>query len=646
MNGSKKITQALELSKGDALPFGVFISPKGVNFSIFTNSQKPLYLNLYDVKHHKLIQKIEIPFNTGEVKHIEIENLHLPILYNYQLEDGSPFLDPYAKKIINSFGVIENKVPFDWEGDTPLEKPFEELIIYEVHVKGFTASPDSKTKHPGTFLSLIEKIPYLKTLGINSVELMPIHAFDPNEYDPIDPKFKGKLKQYWGYSTLNFFSLAPHFASDPFKVDVEFKQLVKELHRAGIEVILDVVFNHTKGFGIDSNTICYNELAPNVYYEKDGEGNLINASGCGNTFNTNHPVVQELILDSLRYFVEEYHIDGFRFDLASIFYRGYGGDVLPSPPILEAIVKDPILSKTKLISESWDAAGLYQVGNFYPESRRFSEWNGKFRDTIRMFIKGDKGVKGEFATRLLGSKDLFSSYDRGPFHSINFITSHDGFSLKDLVSYNEKHNLENGEENRDGNSHNISWNLGVEGETNDPKILALREQQMKNFHLALFISLGVPMITMGDEYGHTKNGNNNTWCQDNPLSWFSWNTFYKNHTLFDFNKKLIHLRKETPILQRKNFLNDDEIEWHGKVPFQPNFEEDDSFLALRLIDKKSSQELYIAFNSSSENVFVELPPPLFGKEWQVKISTANPPSVIKEGKCEMVPYSSFIAIKG
>ena len=425
------------------------------------------------------------------------------------------------------------------------------MIIYEMHVRSFTRDPSSCVESSGTFLGIIEKIPHLVALGINAVELLPIYEFNERENCKTKPKTGGSLLNYWGYSPENFFTPMRRFGTPE-----EFKQLVKQLHKSGIEVILDVVYNHTSE-GSDPNYYrSFRGIDNAAYYMLDKNGYL-NYSGCGNTFNCHNSAAMTLILDSLRYWVLEYHIDGFRFDLAPILTRDCLGKPLKHPPLIEKITKDPLLGATKLIAEPWDCGGLYQVGHF--PSWRFSEWNDRYRNAVRRFFRGEE-VKEEMKQRILGSPDLYEGHL--PSKSINFITIHDGFTLRDLVSYEQKHNEENGEKNLDGTEDNISWNCGIEGVTTDPNIRRLRDRQMRNFLFILLISQGIPMLLMGDEYGHTRRGNNNVWCQDNQLNYFLWDELEKNRPLFQFLSKLISFRKKCPLLRSKHFLLPEEVLWH------------------------------------------------------------------------------------
>jgi isoamylase/glycogen operon protein len=567
---------------------------------------------------------------TGQIWHIAIEGLPQEFNYGFHLDKSKKTLsDPYAKHLktgaswgegapLPLLAACKEDTIFDWQGDQPPLVPYEQLIIYEMHTRGFTIDPSSGVSHPGTFLGLVEKIPYLLNLGINAVELLPIFEFNECENVLKNPKTKRRLYNYWGYSTLNFFSPMARFGTIE-----EFKTMVRELHKHGIEIILDVVYNHTGEGSEKGHTYSYRGLANGTYYILGAGGEYMNFSGCGNTFNCNEPTTSELILASLRFWASEMHVDGFRFDLASILTRDPQGHPVHRPPIVEAISKDPLLANVKLIAEAWDAAGLYQVGSF-PSFGRWSEWNGKYRDAVRQFIKGSDGVAGTFASVICGSQDLYG-YERNPYHSINFVTAHDGFSLRDLVSYNQKHNESNGERNQDGTNDNCSWNCGAEGETTDPKIIALRERQMKNLHLALMISIGTPMILMGDEYGHTRHGNNNTWSHDDALNWQLWGEIEKNADFFRFYKLMIAFRKMHPVLQRTEFLAPYEIDWHGESPFKPDWSFESRFVAYTLKDRARGEDLYIAFNASHNRKTVTLPNPPEQKKWMRIIDTSLKP---------------------
>jgi isoamylase len=642
-------TLSFNTDKGLPYPLGVSIQGDSTNFALVSSLAQTVTLCLFDRKTKKTIA--ELPLSpqsnkTGDVWHIGIKHILCDTVYAYRVfpphqSNQDLLLDPYAKctstpnvwgdhqSTYQPLGEIILESNFNWENDTPPAIPLNKLIIYEMHVRGFTADPSSESNNPGTFLGLIEKIPHLVELGINAVELLPIHEFNELEYQQTHPLAEKKLHNYWGYSTANFFSPMNRYSSSTFyggSID-EFKMMVKELHKHHIEVILDVVYNHTGEGGKDGPSFSFKGLDNSAYYLLDKDGSYKNYSGCGNTVNGNTPIVLEMIINSLRYWVAEMHVDGFRFDLISALTRGPNGEPLSDAPLIEAITKDPILANVKLIAEPWDAAGLYQVGSFAasasrPGTSRWCEWNGKYRDVVRRFIKKTSWSSGEFAMRLCGSDDLYRNLS--PCASLNFVTCHDGFTLADLVSYNTKHNLDNGENNRDGTNDNESWNCGVEGVTTNTKILNLRERQMRNFHLALMLSQGVPMVLMGDEYGHTKNGNNNTWCQDNALNWFQWNKLKENEAFYRFYRLMIRFRKEHSILQRTSFLTNSDVDWHGTMPFKPEWNNNIQFVALTLKDLKNYQNLYIAFNAQDHAQSVHVPPPPHMKNWQWAINTANP----------------------
>lgn len=605
----------VETKRGFAYPYGATQTSEGVNFNLYAPYATSIKLHLFDNERAPIdIYTLQPSKNkTGAIWHIHIRNVALPVLYGWEVHNqNNLLLDPFAKEIDSSpnwksgpyqpLSKLSKTSYFDWKEDVPPRIPKKDLIIYEMHVRGFTNDLSSEVKHPGTFSALKEKIPYLKELGINAVELLPIFEFNELEY-PL-------LCNYWGYSTVNYFSPTNRYGKS-----AELKEFVKAAHHDGIEVFLDVVFNHTAEGDLNGPIYSFKGLDPATFYQTH------DYTGCGNTLNTNHPFVREWILASLRHWVQEYHIDGFRFDLASIFYRGEHGNILSHPPIVEEITKDPILKHTKLIAEAWDAGGLYQVGAFYSHSNRWLEWNGLYRDTVRRFIRGDIGEKGNFATRITGSQDLF--FDRTPQNSINFVDCHDGFTLRDLVSYNEKHNFNNGEHNRDGTNQNESWNCGHEGPTSDDEINALRLKQMKNFMVALFISQGIPMFTSGDEYGHTKEGNNNTWCQDNRLNWFLWDILEKETTFYQFTKGLIHLRKSYPHFRKTHFLTENDIHWYGTTSDRPQWNFDNHFVGFLLKDENDPLSFYIAFNASNKKLTITLPQSEHA--WQWVVNTASEP---------------------
>ena len=658
------------LSPGTPLPYGVTTDNRGHNFALFSENATSVSLELFPNNPSEspiLITLDPLSNRTGYIWHIHIENLPSTFYYSYRLDgphqpekglffnSENSIVDPYSR-IISGLEVWNDPTrnsttplrgfhsdnQFDWAGDHQLNRPLSDTIIYELHVRGFTQNPNSETNSPGTYSALMEKIPYLKELGITAVELLPIHQFDEKDCTFHNAVTGEKLLNYWGYSTIGFFALKTGYAVDGSRdqATTEFKAMVKAFHSEGIEIILDVVFNHTAEGGVDGQIVSFRGLENNVYYLFDEKEEFKNYSGCGNTMNCNHPIVRKMILESLRYWVIEMHVDGFRFDLASILSRDGDGNVLPNPPLLEAIAKDPILANTKIIAEAWDAAGLYQVGSF-PASKRWAEWNGKYRDEIRLFCSGNPGLTGKIATRISGSEDLYAHSERNPYHSINFFTAHDGFTAMDLVSYENKHNLENGEDNRDGTPENLSMNFGVEGETDDPVILANREKQVRNLAAILMMSQGTPMILAGDEFGRTQFGNNNAWCQDNQTSWIDWDLLKKNHKLFLFWKELIRFRKAHPMLGRSNFFSGKEnpfskipdISWHNTQINQPEFETASRSLAFLIDgmdkDKVIDDTIYVALNFDEKELNFEIPSIQSKNPWKLVFSTAEPESFIQ-----------------
>lgn len=560
--------RSFSTKRGLPSPLGCHFLPDGINFAVFAKPADKVALQIWEGS--QLAAQLDME-NTGDVWHLLLETKE-NITYTYSVFYGSKeianLVDPYARSldVPTRWGDFAHYTPrsIATPRDPPLNFhkpniPKEKLIVYEMHIRGFTRDPSSGVQHPGTFLGVIEKIPHLLKLGVNAVKLLPIFEFNECEVRAYNPFTKSRLLNFWGYSTVHFFCPMRRYAvNDPVE---EFRQMVIAFHKAGIEVILDVVFNHTAEGNAFGPTYHFKGLSKDSYYLMQHDHSFYNFSGCGNSINANHPVTYEWILDCLRYWFVEMGVDGFRFDLASLLTRGQDGTPLSSPPIILAIAQDPLLAGAKLFAEAWDAAGLYQVGQFPLWNVSWSEWNGKFRDDVRKFIKGNPGLKGDFATRLCGSQDLYSP--SSPLNSLNFVTAHDGFTLQDLVSYNHKHNLPNGENDRDGSPFNDSWNCGTEGESSDPTILSLRERQMKNFITALLISAGIPMILSGDEYGHSKEGNNNSWCQDNPLNWFDWSSL-DTSPLLPFFQSLIALRNR--FFLRNDFYAPSEIIWHGKSP--------------------------------------------------------------------------------
>ncbi len=671
------VSQALNVKRGRPAPLGPIILDGGVNFSLYTKEAASISLNLFEFNSNdNLVQPMaSIALDpqknrTGNAWHVFVENLPDKVLYGYVIDNSDLLLDPYApeiwsgadwgrpntlfqeqKRFYSPLGLINLSSSFDWEDDVNPEIPLRDLVIYELHVRGFTAHSGSATRYPGTYSALVEKIPYLKNLGINAVELMPIFEFNELSYCRSWIQSRNTLLNYWGYSPVSFFAPMNRFSAsrEPGGASEELKTLVKELHKNGIEVLLDVVYNHT-GESKES-AYSYRGLGRQSYYMINGENHDQNFTGCGHTFNSNHPIARELIISSLRQWVSEYHVDGFRFDLASALTRNTNGEPMDQPPLIQSANADPILSKVKLIAEPWDAAGLYHVGNFPFHEGRWAEWNGKYRDDIRDFIKGTERKKEAFASRICGSEDLYH-FQRFPASSINFVTCHDGFTLCDLVSYNNKHNEANGEDNRDGSDDNRSWNCGHEGKTKISSVLKLRERQMKNFIAALMLSQGVPMIRMGDEYGHTQEGNNNTWCQDNHLSWFNWHHADMTKPFTCFFKSLINFRRQNKLLRQSHFLSPKDIRWHGTKPLSPIWNNDDRFVAWTLIDPDNEENLYIAFNASYRRKKLIIPKPPENKLWYKIIDTfqSSPDDFIPEEAAEpfkewehpIMPYSMLL----
>lgn len=642
----------LRVSRGGPLPFGATPMADGINFAVFSKHAAEVTLVLLRANADEPF--IELPLDpslnrTGQVWHIMVHGLDAGVHYGFRMRqtpntgglhrssDSHILLDPYARAISTSVSshfpsgkqrcsVIVDDA-FDWESDQPLNRPLAESVIYELHVRGFTRHPSAGVLDPGTFAGLIEKIPYLKELGITAVELLPITDFDEEDCERTNPLSGKKLVNYWGYHPVGFFALKRSYASDQTDAGHvrEFKELVKSLHTAGIEVILDVVFNHTAEGDQSGPTFSFRGIDSAVYYMIDPSGKYLNYSGCGNTLNCNHPVVRDLIRDCLHYWVAEMHVDGFRFDLASILGRGQDGAVMASPPLLERLAADPILANTKLIAEAWDAAGLYQVGSF-PAWGRWAEWNGRFRDDVRRFIKGDPGMAPALATRLYGSPDLYQSSERQPYHSINFVTCHDGFTLADLVSYNVKHNEMNGENNVDGMADNLSWNCGREGPADDPEVVALRQRQIKNFATILMMAHGVPMMLAGDEFGRTQQGNNNAYCQDNPVSWIDWNLKEENGDLFRYFRLLIAFRRTHAAMRRISFAPMPccaQVAWHGVKLGQPDWSWNSRSLAMHrwATDERGAEDhVYFIANAHWDQHVFELPA-LPGRRWHRFIDT-------------------------
>ncbi|MDR0362415.1 MAG: glycogen debranching protein GlgX [Planctomycetota bacterium] len=667
------------VERGIPLPLGPNLTVRGVNFAVFSRHATAMRLVLFAADQGPPVAEIDLDpelNRTGDVWHIRVRSDN-PSCYRtlryvwkadgprdpakgYYYDISHSLLDPYAKALSGGGTWGKPDIPhegekgappisprrcriaashhYDWEGDKPLDIPIEKTVIYELHVRGFTIHGTSGVAKPGTFIGLTEKIPYLKELGITAVELMPVFEFDENENLRRHPRTGEPLLNYWGYSPIGFFCPNAAFAHESGDAGavIEFKDMVRAFHGAGIEVLLDVVFNHTAEGDERGPTISFRGLDNPVYYMLDKQGKYRNYSGCGNTVNCNHPLVRAYILDVLRYWAGFMHVDGFRFDLASILGRDMDGNALDNPPVLEIIAMDPVLANTKLIAEAWDAGGLNQVGRF-PSYGRWAEWNGFYRDDIRMFWRGDRGMVSRAASRVCGSDDLYLESGRRPGHSINFITAHDGFTMNDLVSYGEKHNGDNGERNLDGENYNNSTNFGVEGPTDDQGILQRRRRQMKNFFATLLLSQGTPMLLAGDEFARTQRGNNNAYCQDNEISWVDWSLLDRNRDLARFVRLMIAFRKAHPVLARSRFFaQGGGIGWHGERENEPDWSDEAKWLAFlldgghaRRDDGSRDDDLYIMMNASGDWRHFAVPDR--PRPWRRVIDTAkNPPDDVFE----------------
>ena len=645
----------LEYCAGHIFPFGATICGEGVNFSVFSREATACTLVLYH--HGQRDPFLEIPFpesfRIGDVYSMLVFGLNIETVeYGYRFDGpydppkGQRFdrnrvlLDPYARSVSGRsvWGIQPDftdpfphrgqiiREDFDWQGDKPLEIPPCDLILYELHVRSFTQGASSGVRRRGTFAGLAEKIPYLKSLGVNCVELMPIFEFD--EFESYRNAGGRRLLNYWGYSTIGFFApKAGYAASARFGMEAdELKEMIRRFHQNGIEVILDVVFNHTAEGGEGGPFISYKGIDNRTYYLLAPDGSYCNYSGCGNTMNCNHPVVRNVVIDCLRHWVSAYHVDGFRFDLASILARDQNGTPMIHPPLLESIASDAVLGKSLLIAEAWDAGGLYQVGTF-PAFGRWSEWNGMYRDCLRRFIKGDAACLPEMIRRVRGSDDLYAA--RGPAASINFVTCHDGFTLYDLVSYNEKHNLDNGEGNRDGSNDNMSWNCGAEGDTGDARIAALRLRQMKNMLTVLLTSRGIPMLLSGDEFANTQYGNNNAYCQDNEVSWLDWSSLAMHRGLYDYTRRLIAFRRLHPVLRAhhydfsENGTGYPELSFHGTRAWSLDGSAEGLCFAYMFAEDherygtERDAFIYVAVNACWEEKYFTLPALPEGYRWKL-----------------------------
>jgi len=652
----------LKFFPGKPSPMGCSLSDRGINFAVFSDHGDIMHLILYTNDSNDPMISVSLNSTknkSGNTWHIEICGLTEKFDYGYQksgknyesssasdISSRKILNDPYARaysggeiwgnrnignSASNRYRSLYTAEQFDWENDKPLNIPLTETIIYELHLRGYTKHPSSMVKFPGTYTGLVEKIPYLKSLGITTIELLPINEFDETGVDRVNPQTGEQLFNFWGYDPLGYFAPKASYAAQSSRGGQinEFKQMIKELHKVGIEVILDIVFNHTGEGPRDKPPFSFRGLADSTYYMIDKKsGHYLDFSGCGNTVNCNHPVVKKMILDALRYWVTEMHVDGFRFDLVSILSRDEDGSVLQNPPVIDEISHDPVLSKTKLIAEAWDAAGLYQVGSF-SGGERWAIWNDKIRDTVRRYVRGDSRQVPDLATRIAGSADLFRHLGRSPYHSINYITAHDGFPLSDLVTYIKKHNLMNGEKNADGMNENYSANYGQEGLVTDPVINTIRRKQQKNMAALLFLSQGVPMLLAGDEMGRTQGGNNNGYCQDNELSWVDWDLVQKNADLLRFFKILIRLRKNHPALRRTKFFEDDKkgeikIQWYDTILNSPNWHGNLHSLAFHLLPVAGDTDIYVITNSDKRGKRFYLPKLNEKKQWYLVLDTNKP----------------------
>lgn len=680
--------RSYELKPGKALPFGAHITPHGVQFSIFSRHASSVSLCFFNTSTDSTpVLEIELdPLinKTGDCWHVLVGGVGAGQLYLYRMDgpyapyEGHRYnrnkllIDPYTKALTGDFrwdlsaamgydisspdldlsfskvfdaGVIPKCIvvddEFDWDGTRPLNYPLRDCVLYEVHLKGMSRHPSSGVRHPGTYRGVIEMIPYLKSLGITSVEFLPIQEFDEFEYGHrLNPETGEPLKNYWGYSTIAFYAPKASYAADGRMGQQvrEFKEMVRELHKAGIEVILDIVFNHSGEGDQMGHTLSFRGIDNSIYYMLDENKRYYkNYSGCGNTMNCNHPVVRGLIIDCLRYWVQEMHVDGFRFDLGSILGRDENGNLMEDPPVLDRIAEDPVLRDTKIIAEAWDAGGAYQVGSF--PGGRWAEWNDRFRDTARSYWRNDPRMRSLFATRISGSADLYSWNGRKPYHSINYVTAHDGFTLNDLVSYSRKYNFANGEDNRDGHNNSLSSNYGVEGETDNEAVNLIRRRQIKNFLGSLLLSTGTPMLLGGDEFRRTQKGNNNAYCHDNELSWMDYGHLKKHEEVHRFTRLLVQFRRAHPALKRQEFytgLDSDnnsipDIAWFNEQGGAVDWDADHNYLALRIDGSRTEihrdqddQDFYIMSNPAPEDQVFKLPPAPKGRIWARVIDTGLP----------------------
>ena len=662
--GDNSVSVVPQGYSGVPLPLGAHPQGTGINFSIFSRHATSISLLLFGGQQDH-IPRSTIALDprcnrTGDIWCLWVDGVGPGALYAWRADgpyapgQGDRFnrykvlLDPYATALAGTeywdFACVCSDehvhageddaavkprclVPddrFDWEGDQPPRHPWSGTVIYETHVRGLTIHPSSAVNHNGTFLGVVEKIPYLQGLGVSAIELLPVQEFYEHELVQHNPLSGERLRNYWGYSTVAFFAPKESYSSRkrPGVQVSEFKTMVKALHRAGIEVILDIVFNHTAEGDHTGPTLNFRGLDNRIYYLLEADRSFYkNYSGTGNTLNCNHPVVRDYILDCLRHWVTEMHVDGFRFDLASIMERDEDGNLLANPPVLERIAEDPILHGVKLIAEAWDAAGIYQVGRF--PGQRWSEWNGRYRDDVRRFWRGDPDLAGAFASRLCGSADLYQQSGKEPLNSINYLTCHDGFTLNDLVSYRHKHNEANGEYNRDGADENYSANYGVEGPSDDPAIESLRKRQIKNMLATLMLSRGVPMLLGGDEFRRTQKGNNNAYCQDNETSWYDWSLLNTHQEIHDFTRAMIAFRRRHSLLCEEAFYTSSEITWFDASGHPPDWSAPVRHLACHLHPRHAAPDELCILCNAEEHALEFVLPEQSRSGWRRVIDTAK-----------------------
>lgn len=673
-----------DVQAGNPLPIGgAHQYGDGVNFVLFSRHATRVRLELYqkadDPSPSKIIDLDPARHRTGDVWHVWLRGVSVGQLYGYRIEgpyqpeQGHRFnpqkllLDPYARAISGvedwdflaargydssnpladlSISTVDDAATtpkciftddhFDWETDAPPKHSASDMVIYETHVRGFTIHPSSEVAYPGTFIGLTEKIPYLVDLGVTAVELMPVTEFNEYESNRINPVTKEKLRNYWGYNPVAFFAPKQTYSipAPQRRQTLEFREMVKVFHRAGIEIILDIVLNHTAEGDETGPTFSLRGIENSIFYmlQENGCRYYKDFTGVGNTLNANHPVVRELVKNVLRYWVMHMHVDGFRFDLASVLGRDEHGNILRNAPLLEDIAEDPILRDIKIIAEAWDAGGAYQVGSF--STHRWAEWNGRFRDDVRRFWIGDAGMMGALANRICGSSDLYRESGKGPASSLNFITSHDGFTLNDLVSYKQKHNHENGESNRDGSDANYSDNCGMEGPSDDPVVEGMRIRLIKSFLLTLFVSRGVPMLLGGDEFRRTQHGNNNAYCQDNEVSWFDWSLAEKHKDIHRFTRGMIAFRRAHPVLRRQTFYSDADIKWFAPDGGIPHWTDERHKSFACLILGQAEPDLFLMFNADTRSVDFAIPSLPAGKIWRLAVDTSRsaPDDIFEAGK--------------